>query len=940
MIALCSGTINGLSQQNNLGVPKVFNYSKDVYNGGTQNWEGYYLESGKILFANNDGLLIFDGNKWDLLTSPKRTVTRSLEVSHDNTRFWLGGQDEIGYFKLIDGQFQYFDQKYLIPDEHKALEDVWDIISTEKDEVYFRSRNKIFRIYNEEVSVYYSTWFSSFLSETNGRVFSNDGDLGIIEFIDGEVKELTDDPIFKGVSITETLAIDDGTILIVTLDRGLYTLKDDIIKPFKTNASEYIKKYNVISGHIMVNSGKIILGTEAGGVISLDKEGAAQFIINKKVGLQNNTVSAITSDVTGNLWVGTYNGIDKIDLSSRSTYAYPDGELEGAVYDIKAWNDSYYFATSNGLFKTQKKSYYNPMEQNMFEKIKNTDGQTWGLSLIGDDLLLGHTSGAFKISKDGEAQALIDNVGTWKFVQMDESTMFIGTYFGLELFKLENGSWTHKQKLEGFYESARIMFKDIKGDLWVSHPYKGLYRMRFSEDFKTMELDTIDARYGLSDLRDCYVHEVDGVPLVSVDAELYMYDYKEEKFLLSEEMNTFFKGQKFKRFFDTDRGLWYVTDMETGIMLKNLSGLNTKLEKKAYLQGEVPFVGGFEHLYPLSDREAYISTDKGVQHSVFDNEAIRHPEVRINGITIFKGSQDSTVNQGFTKAPEDFKIDFNYHDIRFDFVSDLMETDDVNMRYAFKLEGFNDHWSEWSGLRYKEFTNLPAGEYIFKVKCSTYENPSAPETEFSFEVLHPWYSTWIMKLFYVIIGLVGLYMLVLLPNRKIKKEKEIIEIQQKETEAIVENLENENLQKEIKFQNRELANLTMHLLQKSETLKQIKTEVENVRKKIKDPVAKKEIRKVVSLLNSDNRLEEDWNNFSYHFDKVHHDFLKRMSDNYPKLTGNDLKLCAYLRLNLSTKEIAPLLNISTRGVEISRYRLRKKLALTSDVNLNSFMMGF
>jgi len=97
---------------------------------------------------------------------------------------------------------------------------------------------------------------------------------------------------------------------------------------------------------------------------------------------------------------------------------------------------------------------------------------------------------------------------------------------------------------------------------------------------------------------------------------------------------------------------------------------------------------------------------------------------------------------------------------------------------------------------------------------------------------------------------------------------------------------------------------------------------------------------VQNTLKVDERLEDDWEKFSYHFDQVHSNFIKRLKQGYPNLTPKDQKLCAYLRMNLTSKEIAPLLNISVRGVEISRYRLRKKLSLNKEENLSEFMMSY
>jgi DNA-binding CsgD family transcriptional regulator len=158
-------------------------------------------------------------------------------------------------------------------------------------------------------------------------------------------------------------------------------------------------------------------------------------------------------------------------------------------------------------------------------------------------------------------------------------------------------------------------------------------------------------------------------------------------------------------------------------------------------------------------------------------------------------------------------------------------------------------------------------------------------------------------------------------------------------EALIE-VKNEKLNAEIEHKNKELATTTMHLLQKSELIQKLRTELDRLRRIAEKPEARKELKRIIGLLNDDNQLDVEWEQFFLHFDRVHSDFFKRLKEKHPQLTAKDQKLCAYLRMNLSTKEIAPLMNISVRGVEISRYRLRKKLDLSSDVNLNEFMMEF
>jgi DNA-binding CsgD family transcriptional regulator len=117
----------------------------------------------------------------------------------------------------------------------------------------------------------------------------------------------------------------------------------------------------------------------------------------------------------------------------------------------------------------------------------------------------------------------------------------------------------------------------------------------------------------------------------------------------------------------------------------------------------------------------------------------------------------------------------------------------------------------------------------------------------------------------------------------------------------------------------------------------LKTDLSQISDDAPGPLRQK-LRQVTRTIETDIQLDNNWEQFEIYFDQVHENFFKRLRQKYPDLTPKDQKLCAYLRMNLSTKEIAPLLNISVRGVEISRYRVRKKLGIDSDTNLVAFIM--
>jgi len=146
-------------------------------------------------------------------------------------------------------------------------------------------------------------------------------------------------------------------------------------------------------------------------------------------------------------------------------------------------------------------------------------------------------------------------------------------------------------------------------------------------------------------------------------------------------------------------------------------------------------------------------------------------------------------------------------------------------------------------------------------------------------------------------------------------------------------------QLEMDQKNKELALITMHLLQRSNLLSNIREELLAVIKKLNIPGLPYELRHVFKMLGNPEKNDDDWQRFALYFDQVHHNFLSILKKKFPLLSATDLKLCAYIRLNLSSKEIAQILNISLKGVEVSRYRIRKKLSLPTEANLYEFLLA-
>jgi DNA-binding CsgD family transcriptional regulator len=220
-------------------------------------------------------------------------------------------------------------------------------------------------------------------------------------------------------------------------------------------------------------------------------------------------------------------------------------------------------------------------------------------------------------------------------------------------------------------------------------------------------------------------------------------------------------------------------------------------------------------------------------------------------------------------------------------------------------------------------------------------------------VLPPWYLTIYAWIIYVLIAFCMLYLgyrffLRSMEKSRLKeKEKQKDKFRQREqqlkeealfTEKELIRLRNEKLNLEMIHKEKELANSSMLIIQKNEILHKLKDELVKIKNALNDDQLKTDLNTTLKRIGKEIDNEKQWQVFNTHVEQVHEDLFKKLKSQYPGLTPRELSLCAYLRMNISSKEIATLMNISTRGVEIGRYRIRKKLGLDRNANLTDFML--
>jgi hypothetical protein len=449
--------------------------------------------------------------------------------------------------------------------------------------------------------------------------------------------------------------------------------------------------------------------------------------------------------------------------------------------------------------------------------------------------------------------------------------------------------------------------------------------------------------------------------VIGTEAGVYEYNPSNDTFVLSEFFKPIFNHSEIRYLTeDNDGNIWFVADRKAGIVdfSRKTNNLPYPITYFPELTGNILY--GHIHIYPYNRENIFVGGSKGVYHINYDkyitSQTASKPNVLLGQIkAVYK--KDSIIYGGYfaqddmiTEVQHENQIPSlqnRWNSFQFEY-SSTFYTQSGKPEFSYLLEGFDKTWSDWSSKTEKDYTNLPYGTYTFKVKARNNPGNESAPASYTFKVLPAWYQTVWAYLLYFFSAIALIFFL--LKNREkalMKQEVQYREEQKKlqylhqleidRSEKEIVKLQNDKLETEVEFKNKELASATMHLVERGKLISKLKDELASLLKRMNNPDITNNFKSIMHLLADAEKSDEDWEHFSGHFDQVYSNFLTNLKKRFPNLTATDLKLCAYLRINLSSKEIAQLMNISTKGVEISRYRLRKKLQLPTEINLYDFL---
>jgi AraC family chitin signaling transcriptional activator len=908
-------------------VPPINVFSPEDYAAENQNWAITQAPNKYIYVANNKGLLEYNGTSWRLYPTPNETILRSVKSFQD--KIYCGFYRDFGFWKKNNlGVLEYtsiVEEKKL-----KMLEDeqIWEILELDNFMI-FKSLQRIYLydLKSESIKIIKTSKNIIKIAKVENAIYFQELYKGVFVIENGKPKLISENSIVKENKLVD-IFLKNNKLHFLTQKEGFFYLENNELKKWETSSNLLLKNKTIYSS-IQLQDESFVLGSISNGMIYLSKEGDFKYQITKSLGLSNNTVLAVFEDIDQNIWLGLDNGINTINMSSPFRFFVKKEDFWGTIYTSIIFNKNLYVGTNQGLFVR------NISTNTDFEFVKNTQGQVWDLHEIDNTLFCSHDSGTFIIQEN--FGKLVTNLeGTWGVKKIDNNTILQGSYDGLYVLVKENNQWKLRNKLEGFSNSSRY-FEIIEGNkIFINHEYKGVFKLIVDKDFTKI----IESSKETSIKKGIHssIFTFNKSLFYASKNGIYRYSSEKKSFQFDKSFSSLISKDKFltgKIIPDvTSNKLWSFSTNEIRFLspgkLSNKPELNI-IPLKGSLHKSAT---GYENIINLTDKKYLIGTTDGFL--IIDLNKIR--ETKDFSVTIdavFKNTIDTEKKRVSLAGNIFFSNEENNLEFTFS-VPNFSKTSTVE--YQYQLEGLKENWTLISKTNTVLLENLPAGDYVFKVKAFIDNKPSLNVATYRFEINRPWYLLNTFIVIYIVLFVFIFYCIHVVTKRYYRKQRQKLlvdaqkelELKELENSQKIIKLNNDKLRLDIENKNRELATSTMSMIKKNEFLNTIKTELVSG--------GKNNLDKVVKIIDKNLNNTDDWKLFQEAFNNADKKFLKKIKNNHPELTPNDLRLCAYLRLNLSSKEIAPLLNISPRSVEVKRYRLRKKMNLEHDANLTNYIL--
>lgn len=934
------------------GFLEVRNFPRDSYKGGPQNWDVIQDSVGNLYVGNRDGMLSFDGERWHKYVLPNLSTVRAMLYDKDTDRIYVGGSEEFGYFSphALTGALEYTSLLPTLRGDRPHFTEIWNIHSL-GGKIWFQGDYHLFCYDGTGTDVIASADRISCSALIGSALFVGfeEGDIGSVA--GGAIARLNTHSVLAGKKIQAMLP-GPGIVLVCTPMDGLYSYDGDGVQPYASGIDGFLRENQLFCA---VRSGDdYVFGTVTGGAVVKNFTTGNTRYINRMNGMQNNTVLNAGFDKSGNVWLCLDNGLDYAIYNSPLSNLIGSSNDVGAGYASLRYGDRVYFGTNQGLYSTPYPFESSPSPLALRREFQ---GQVWDITECDGGFFVAGDAGTY-VHRGDTFEKIAGLTGTHKVLEVPgiKDTAIASCYDGFHLLRKDGGKWRNAGMISGGNDAMGAFHFDNMGNMWFGHWLRGVYRLHYEPRTNSFDVNKLYTdNNGLPSTRDNYVTIFNGRPVFTSALGFYTYDYASDSIVPDSEIENIYKTpERGSLHFDKGR---LVLIGQTGINVASpddTGNYRTQLTIAKSLKDRM--VNGFEDVNVIDSDEVIVANQDGFWS--VNPKGGRRPEWEPRAfVGAVYANTDSLVYLAGLKpgAAPQLKLEHELNSLRFEFSCPDFQTT-RGVLYSSYLENYDKDYSPYTTESSREYTQLHEGSYVLHLRAFNRNTGEESETAFSFRITPPWYRSVVAMIVYSLLFAAMVIWLAYMLQRwklnterraEIKKEEELSEMRRRaEREALqkdyeISKLKSDQLEVDVKHKSTELSNATMNLIRKNEILHEIASKITKIQElTAHDKTVQRHLSAIQTSIKDNISHDDDQNAFNRNFDIVYGDYTKRLRERYPQLTPSDVRLACYLKMGLSSKEIAPLVNISYKSVEMARYRLRKKMELDSDTSITDYLANF
>ncbi|MCU0405113.1 MAG: hypothetical protein MUE99_11260, partial [Chitinophagaceae bacterium] len=592
--------------QNTISLPLIKNFSKTVYKGGSQTWGIDQDKHDRMVFANNEGLLIYDGSYWKIYPLPNLTIVRSVKVAPGG-KIFVGGQGEAGYFTPDpSGHLSYHSILDFIPEDQRDFADVWDI-ELMGESVFFRATDRIFLLNNQSVLVFPAPQEWVYMEKVDDQLFAQDKSEGLFRWSGQDWLPVDNGKQVVGDVIHGAVKNDANDLVFITFHRNAFVYKNRILT--KTKFADFPFKSDLVNV-FSVNENEYVLGTTADGCWIINRRGEIIQHLSTSEGLQDNGIICLYRDRGGNIWTGLYNGISMIAYNAPLKFIKPSTKNELSGYSSRIFENKLYIATNEGAYVSNLSRTSGDLSfiKGDFTQVPNSYGLAYRFDEVNKQLMMAHNEGTY-IIENGSAVKLSPDP-SWTFEPASRvfpsSKVMVGNYTGIKWLQYNKSRFFPTDNLKGIRESFRFLAIDNDLQTWASHPYRGVYKINFSGDSTSFTAKLYTEKNGLPSKLDNHVFRVKNRVVFATSAGIYEYNKSTDSFEPSSMLNPVFGNTPIRYLKEDEAGnLWFVSGKSAGYL--SFQPNKTPSYKIAYfpeITGQI--LSGFENFYPFDPENVFV----------------------------------------------------------------------------------------------------------------------------------------------------------------------------------------------------------------------------------------------------------------------------------------------------------------------------------------------